>query len=167
MNQILPGHAVFAGSSEKDPAFRISNQFSPKISSFLAKKNCQKQHILIIIEWSGFFPGNPALSVFLVYLFIFRRNQLNFSFNGRDRLWFVQNWKNNNISLNFCISPNFIFVQVTQCSQQKRSMISPNISALSLYPLPINRTATPLLSHTYHLMIIWRIVFIAWFTVWG
>ena len=37
MNQNFPGHAVFAGSSEKDPAFRILNQFPQKISSFLAK----------------------------------------------------------------------------------------------------------------------------------
>ena len=37
MNQICSGHAVFAGSSEKDPSFRISTQFFLKICSFLLK----------------------------------------------------------------------------------------------------------------------------------
>ena len=50
MNQRFPRRAVFAGSSEKDPAFRISHQFSQEISSFLAKN----QNTLKIARFSNY-----------------------------------------------------------------------------------------------------------------
>ena len=44
--------------------------FSYEFLHFLQKiKNCQKCHVFVIIEWSRFFPGNPALSVSFSYWF--------------------------------------------------------------------------------------------------
>ena len=60
---------IFSGMIALISAFQHIIPVCPgKIKKFYKKlKNCQKIHVFVIIEWSGFFPGNPALSVFLVY----------------------------------------------------------------------------------------------------
>ena len=56
----------------------------------------------------------------------------------------------------FCpisVSSRILFLyKLCNYLNNKKLMISPNISALSLYLLPINWTATPLLTHICHLM---------------
>ena len=54
---------IFSGMIALDSAFQHIIPVCPgKIKKFYKKfKNCQKIHVLVIIEWSGFFPENPAL----------------------------------------------------------------------------------------------------------
>ena len=66
INKIFPGHAVFAGSSQKVWIFRLNNKkwltkgkLSVKIES--KSKKGHFWHVFVIIEWSRFFLGNPAL----------------------------------------------------------------------------------------------------------
>ena len=56
---------IFSGMIALDSAFQHIIPVCPgKIKKFYKKfKNCQKIHVLVIIEWSGFFLDNPALSV--------------------------------------------------------------------------------------------------------
>ena len=62
---------IFSGMIALDSAFQHIIPVCPgKIKKFYKKlKNCQKIHVFVIIEWSRFFPGNPALSVFSLYGF--------------------------------------------------------------------------------------------------
>ena len=56
---------IFSGMIALDSAFQHIIPVCPgKIKKFYKKfKNCQKIHVLVIIEWSGFFLGNRALSL--------------------------------------------------------------------------------------------------------
>ena len=56
---------IFSGMIGLTNAFQHIIPVCPeKIKKFYKKfKNCQKIHVLVIIEWSGFFLDNPALSV--------------------------------------------------------------------------------------------------------
>ena len=56
---------IFSGMIALDSAFQHIIPVCPgKIKKFYKKfKNCRKIHVSVIIEWSGFFPGNPALSL--------------------------------------------------------------------------------------------------------
>ena len=60
---------IFSGMMALDSYFQHIIPVCPgKIKKFYKKfKNCQKIHVSVIIEWSGFFPGNPALSGKLYY----------------------------------------------------------------------------------------------------
>ena len=60
---------IFSGMIALDSAFQHIIPVCPgKIKKFYKKfKNCQKIHVSVIIEWSGFFGGNPALSPFIIY----------------------------------------------------------------------------------------------------
>ena len=67
ITRIFPGRAVFAGSSQKVWIFRLNNKkwltkgkLSVKIES--KSKKGHFWHVFVIIEWSRFFLGNPALS---------------------------------------------------------------------------------------------------------
>ena len=60
---------IFSGMIALDNAFQHIIPVCPgKIKKFYKKfKNCQKIHVLVIIEWSGIFLENPALSLFIIY----------------------------------------------------------------------------------------------------
>ena len=55
---------IFSGMIALDSAFQHIIPVCPgKLKKFYKKfKNCQKIHVSVIIEWTGVFPENPALS---------------------------------------------------------------------------------------------------------